>query len=279
MPQFHSVDKTSQPLGPLPLFGVGHQALAKPALDLVFPCCLGTFTVFFRPFLPTGLVFFANHLGRGCRSDQVVEDLGKLVFKALGLAILSISAQALVHSRINLEGQGASRCPLVLRLLKPWPGEVGFPSGAWASFGRWGDGSLFRRSAVPFGAGKAGAKGIPKDLGKASFDAANGVGTIYSPKVTLNNSEIIFDEFAVGTSKGFIGVGADGAAELVGPLKKMLSYAQSQGAKTITLRGRYASPEGSMLGTGSINNVNQNFSFSFPATKDGLKEFLKGIGK
>ncbi|WP_156338070.1 hypothetical protein, partial [Pseudomonas sp. MIACH] len=103
--------------------------------------------------------------------------------------------------------------------------------------------------------GKASAKGIPKDLGKASFDAANGVGTIYSPKVTLNNNEIIFDEFAVGTSKGFFGVGADGAAELVGPLKKMLAYSQSQGAKTITLRGRYASPEGSMLGTGSINNV------------------------
>jgi filamentous hemagglutinin len=132
-------------------------------------------------------------------------------------------------------------------------------------------------AAVLFGVGKA--KGIPKDLGKASFDAANGVGTIYSPKVTLNNREIVFDEFAVGTSKGFIGVGPDGASELVGPLKKMLSYAQSHGAETITLKGRYASPEGSLLGTGSVNNINQNFSFSFPATKDGLKEFLKGIGK
>lgn len=132
-------------------------------------------------------------------------------------------------------------------------------------------------AAVLFGVGKA--KGIPKDLGKASFDAANGVGTIYSPKVTLNNREIVFDEFAVGTSKGFIGVGPDGASELVGPLKKKLSYAQSHGAETITLKGRYASPEGSLLGTGSVNNINQNFSFSFPATKDGLKEFLKGIGK
>jgi len=37
-------------------------------------------------------------------------------------------------------------------------------------------------------------------------------------------------------------------------------------------------PEGSMLGTGSHNNLNQSFSFSFPATKDGLKGFLKGIG-
>ena len=124
-----------------------------------------------------------------------------------------------------------------------------------------------------------GAKEIPKELGKVSFDAANGVGTIYSPRVTMSGSEITFDEFAIGTSKGFIGVGADGAAELAGPLKKMLAYAQSQGAGKITLTGRYASPEGSKLGTGSFDNVNQNFSFSFPATKEGLRDFLKGVGQ
>jgi len=112
-----------------------------------------------------------------------------------------------------------------------------------------------------------------------SFDAANGVGTIYSPRVTMSGSEITFDEFAIGTSKGFIGVGADGAAELAGPLKKMLAYAQSQGAEKITLTGRYASPEGSKLGTGSFDNVNQNFSFSFPATKEGLRDFLTGVGQ
>lgn len=66
---------------------------------------------------------------------------------------------------------------------------------------------------------------------------------------------------------------------MVGPLKEMLSYAQSQGAETITLKGRYASDQGSMLGTGSPNNINQDFSFSFPATRDGLKGFLKGIGQ
>ncbi|OAE10409.1 hypothetical protein AZH11_27125 [Pseudomonas simiae] len=70
----------------------------------------------------------------------------------------------------------------------------------------------------------------------------------------MSGSEITFDEFAIGTSKGFIGVGADGAAELAGPLKKMLAYAQSQGAGKITLTGRYASPEGSKLGTGSFDN-------------------------
>ncbi|MEV1711480.1 DUF637 domain-containing protein, partial [Pseudomonas aeruginosa] len=133
------------------------------------------------------------------------------------------------------------------------------------------------------GAGKGvvtdGPKEIPKDLGKVSFDASNGVGTIYSPRVTLNSGEIIFDGFSVGTSKGLIGVGADGAAELVGPLRKMLSYSQSQGAQTITLKGHYASEQGSMLGTGSVNNVNQKFSFSFPATTDGLKAFLKELGK
>lgn len=81
-----------------------------------------------------------------------------------------------------------------------------------------------------------------------SFDAANGAGTIYSPRVTMSGSEITFDEFAIGTSKGFIGVGADGAAELAGPMKKMLAYAQSLGAEKITLTGRYASQKVLCLG-------------------------------
>lgn len=57
------------------------------------------------------------------------------------------------------------------------------------------------------------------DLGKVSFDAANGVGTIYFPKVTMNAGEVIFDDFAVGTSKGFMGYGPDGGSELVAALK------------------------------------------------------------
>ncbi|MEN1613781.1 hypothetical protein AAIH27_34070, partial [Pseudomonas aeruginosa] len=80
-------------------------------------------------------------------------------------------------------------------------------------------GGLERAVVLGAGAGKGvvtdGPKEIPKDLGKVSFDASNGVGTIYSPRVTLNSGEIIFDGFSVGTSKGLIGVGADGAAELV----------------------------------------------------------------
>jgi filamentous hemagglutinin len=43
---------------------------------------------------------------------------------------------------------------------------------------------------------------------------------MYFPKVTMNAGEVIFDDFTVGTSKGFIGNGPGGAAELVGPLKK-----------------------------------------------------------
>ncbi|MBP5101171.1 hypothetical protein, partial [Pseudomonas protegens] len=73
------------------------------------------------------------------------------------------------------------------------------------------------------------SKNTSKNLGSASFDAANGIGTIYSPKVSLSNGEIIFNDFSVGTSKGYFGYGPDGAAELVGPLKQMLNYAQSQG--------------------------------------------------
>lgn len=91
--------------------------------------------------------------------------------------------------------------------------------------------------------------------------------------------EVAFHELAIGTSLGYIGYGPEGAAELVGPLKFLLAYAQSHGAKTIMLTGRYAAGHGSKLGAGTIDNVNSNFSFSFPATKSGLMGFLKGLGK
>ncbi|MDP9525041.1 hemagglutinin repeat-containing protein [Pseudomonas protegens] len=39
------------------------------------------------------------------------------------------------------------------------------------------------------------SKNTSKNLGSASFDAANGIGTIYSPKVSLSNGEIIFNDF------------------------------------------------------------------------------------
>jgi filamentous hemagglutinin len=115
---------------------------------------------------------------------------------------------------------------------------------------------------------------VATDLGRVSFDAANGIGTIYSPKVTMNAGEAIFDDFAVDASKDFFGFGPDGAYELVGPLKKLLEYTQSQGAKTATLKGYYASEDGAALGTGKVG---EKFSFSFPATKEGLREFLKGL--
>lgn len=134
-------------------------------------------------------------------------------------------------------------------------------------------GGLLDRLKGLFG---GGPKEVTKDLGKVSFDAANNVGTIYSPKVGLKGGEIIFDDFSVGTSKGFIGVGSEGAAELVGPLKQMLKYAQAQGAKTVTLRGYYATEEGAALGAGKVG---EKFSFSFPATNEGLRSFLKGLGK
>ncbi|NWA29171.1 hemagglutinin repeat-containing protein [Pseudomonas gingeri] len=144
-----------------------------------------------------------------------------------------------------------------------------------------GDAALGGTALGVFGGGaialKDGAKAtlpVATDLGKVSFDAANGVGTIYSPKVTMNAGEVIFDDFAVGTSKGFIGYGPDGASELVGPLKKLLEYTQSQGAKTVTLKGYYASEEGAALGAGKVG---EQFSFSFPATKEGLRDFLKGL--
>ncbi|MEZ0196954.1 hypothetical protein Q1Z72_25830 [Pseudomonas qingdaonensis] len=73
---------------------------------------------------------------------------------------------------------------------------------------------------------------------------------MYFPKVTMNAGEVIFDDFTVGASKGFIGNGPGGAAELVGPLKKLLQHTQSQGGKTVTIKGCYASEVGAALGAG-----------------------------
>lgn len=81
---------------------------------------------------------------------------------------------------------------------------------------------------------------------------------------------MIFDDLAIGTSKGFLGVGPDGAAELVGPLKKMLEYTQSKGGQNITFRGYFASEEGAALGGGEVG---QKFSYTFPLLMKGLESF------
>jgi filamentous hemagglutinin len=117
---------------------------------------------------------------------------------------------------------------------------------------------------------------VPVDLGKVTFYAANDVGSIYAPKVSMIGTNVIFDDLAIGTSKGFMGYGPDGAAELVGPLKKLLEYTQSKGGQSVTFRGYFASEEGAALGGGQVG---ERFSYSFPATKEGLREFLKGLQK
>ncbi|MDR2307115.1 MAG: filamentous hemagglutinin N-terminal domain-containing protein [Paucimonas sp.] len=150
--------------------------------------------------------------------------------------------------------------------------KVVYPNGV-SEIGSYGK-AVGQPLALPGANGAKATLPAATDLGKVSFDAANGVGTIYSPKVTMNAGEVIFDDFAVGTSKGFIGYGPDGASELVGPLKKLLEYTQSQGAKTVTLKGYYASEEGAALGAGKVG---EKFSFSFPSTKEGLRDFLRGL--
>lgn len=45
-------------------------------------------------------------------------------------------------------------------------------------------------------------------------------------------------------------------------------------APTFTLKGYYASEEGAALGAGKVG---EQFSFSFPATKEGLRNFLRKL--
>jgi hypothetical protein len=68
----------------------------------------------------------------------------------------------------------------------------------------------------------------------------------------------------------------------------MLDYAQSQGAERITLNGRYATEEGAMLGTVRKERcwvrvvwimLRKIFPSVSPATREGLKGFLKGLEK
>lgn len=113
-----------------------------------------------------------------------------------------------------------------------------------------------------------------KALGSASFSAANGIGQLYSPNVVLSGSTMIFNDFAVGTARGFMGLGAKGAAELLGPMRQLVEFAQQAGAKQITLSGKYVTEEGAQLGGGKIG---ETFSYTFDATADGLKSLINQL--
>jgi hypothetical protein len=112
------------------------------------------------------------------------------------------------------------------------------------------------------------------ELGRFSHAAANGVGQVFSPKVVQSGESIVFHEFALGTQHGLTGLGAKGAAELIGPMRQLVSYSQQQGAKTITINGKYVTSEGAALGGGKIGDA---FSFTFDATDDGLKSLLSQL--
>jgi len=53
-----------------------------------------------------------------------------------------------------------------------------------------------------------------------------------------------------------------------------LKYTQSQGGKTVTLKVYYAPEEDAALGGGKVGD---KFTFRFPATQEGLRDFLKGL--
>jgi filamentous hemagglutinin len=114
-----------------------------------------------------------------------------------------------------------------------------------------------------------------KALGSVSFSAVNGIGQLYSPSVLLSGSTAIFNDFSVGTARGFMGLGAKGAAELLGPMRELIKYAQQAGAKQITLAGKYVTEEGARLGGGKIG---ESFSHTFEASASGLKSFIKQLG-
>lgn len=113
-----------------------------------------------------------------------------------------------------------------------------------------------------------------KELGGRLFTASNGIGTLGSLKILQRGDNIIFDDFTVGTARGMLGAGQKGATELVGPLRELLRFSQQNGAKTITLNGKFVTDEGAALGRGVVGD---SFSFSFPATQEGLRTFLGGL--
>jgi RHS repeat-associated protein len=151
----------------------------------------------------------------------------------------------------------------------------GYMAGAEALLAVSGAGKIGLRLIGSIGL-KAGAEvAAPVSLGSASFSAANNIGQLYSPNVILNGRSILFQDFSVGTARGFMGLGEKGAAELYGPMRQLINYSQRNGATSITLSGRYATPEGAALGGGQVG---QSFSFSFQATREGLTGFLKQLG-
>jgi hypothetical protein len=136
-------------------------------------------------------------------------------------------------------------------------------------------------SLIELAAGGSGATAVRGastfgELGTASFTAKNGVGLLYSPKVVISGNNIVFTDFAVGTARGMLGIGERGGAELLGPLRQLVAYSQQQGAKTITLSGRYVTEEGARLGGGQVGS---KFSYTFSANEAGIKNLFEQLRK
>ena len=149
-----------------------------------------------------------------------------------------------------------------------------YEDAAIDTLGVVGDGLL---AIVPFAPGTIGL-GIQASryaseiaLGPISFYAKNGVGNLYSPNVVLSNENLKFTDFAVGTERGLMGIGKEGATELIGPMRQLIKFAETLGAKTVTFEGKYATEEGAKLGGGKVG---ESFSFTFPASEDGFKELI-----
>jgi len=130
---------------------------------------------------------------------------------------------------------------------------------------------------ITFGLGRLAAMTAPpRVLGKASFTAKNGIGQIYSPEAVLAGDTLILNDLAVGTARGLIGVGSKGAAELLGPMRELVRFGQQNGARVITINGRYVSEEGAALGGGKVGDT---FSFTFTADEAGLRQLIQQLGR
>ncbi|WP_225318780.1 hypothetical protein [Cellvibrio sp. KY-GH-1] len=112
-----------------------------------------------------------------------------------------------------------------------------------------------------------------KDFGAVWFHSKSG-GQVGSLTTSLRGRTITFENFSVVTSRGAWGKVGGGAQELVGPMRSLVGYAESMGARNIIIKGRFESAEGAMLGGGQVGG---SFSYSFSATTSGLRNFLSGL--
>ena len=144
---------------------------------------------------------------------------------------------------------------------------------AWSRGATVGDdvphGLSFAEDVVAGGTRAADEAAAPLEsvsLGPKIFSDAAEVSGAIAEDVVLRGDQLILENFTIQS----IGGGRD----LVGPLRKLIAFAQDSGAKTITFRGTFSNPD---LAKRFGKQIGDEFSVSTPATREGILDAARKL--